>query len=239
MGSDESVDEAVSFGGKVVIHGTVRGDAVSFGNDVDIGSTGVVRGDAVAFGGEVHVDQGGVVLGDKVALGGSTTSSLSSGSFNPTNLGGTSDLVRRTVMVLCLAGAGVLLVGLFPIRVQNIASMIQRNPIRHTVTGFLLVLAAIFASVILTITIVGIPIVIGLLVLLGIAWLLGFVALCQSGARLLPLPGVAQGRVGSFLVGTLLVAVLLMVPVLGKVALVFSIFPSVGATVASRFGQDH
>jgi hypothetical protein len=89
-GIETDVDDKVAFGhdihvtdgdvipGNVVcvlgsarIEGTVRGDVVVIGGNVEVGPTGLVRGEAIAIGGgAVRVAGGGIVEGEAVAVGG-------------------------------------------------------------------------------------------------------------------------------------------------------------------------
>ncbi len=57
--------------GSARIHGTVRGDVVALGGDVEVGPTGLVRGEALAIGGgDIRILGGGVVEGQAVTVGG-------------------------------------------------------------------------------------------------------------------------------------------------------------------------
>ncbi|MDY7227318.1 hypothetical protein [Hyalangium rubrum] len=64
----ESVDNAVVFGGNLLVKGHVEEDAVAFGGNLDI--YGVVEGDAHAFGGNVILHEGAAIQGDVSAIGG-------------------------------------------------------------------------------------------------------------------------------------------------------------------------
>jgi len=66
----KTVEDALSFGGDVIVYGTVEEDAVSFGGDTIVASSGEVKGDAVSIGGKIKVRRGGKVRGDAVCLGG-------------------------------------------------------------------------------------------------------------------------------------------------------------------------
>lgn len=236
----EVVDEAVSFGAQVRVDGTVLGDAVSFGEDVVIGSTGVVTGDAVSFGGEVIVEPGGVVDGDRVALATDEAPTSATGLAMLADKGSSwmHGMVRRTVLLLCLAGIGVLLLGLFPDKVHNTARGLERHPIRYGLAGLLLSGTGAAVAGLLAITIIGLPISAFVLLLLGLAWLLGFVALGQALGDLLPVPPTLRGKVGAFLIGVCLLGALSFVPYLGKLLIFFSFFPCVGAAVGTRFGAS-
>ncbi len=240
VGVDEVVEEAVSFGFPVRVDGTVHGDAVSFGEDVIVSSTGVVTGDAVSFGGRVHIEPGGQVSGDRVALASDEAPTSATGLAMLADKGGAwmHGMVRRTVFLLCLAGIGVLLLGLFPDKVTNTARGIERHPIRYGLAGLLLSGTGAAVAGLLAITIIGLPISAFVLLLLGLAWLLGFVALGQLLGDLLPVPASLRGKVGAFLIGVCLLGALSFVPYLGKLLIFFSFFPCVGAAVGTRFGAS-
>jgi hypothetical protein len=234
------VEEAVSFGGPVTVSGTVIGDAVSFGGDVVVTEEGHVQGDAVSFGGLVRVEPGGQVDGDKVALGAEDAPTASRGLAHLAAQGSAwmHHMVRRTVLLLCLAGIGVLVLGIFPEKVRNVARGIERHPIRYGLAGLLLTGTGLGVSGLLAITLVGIPLSGFVLLLLGLAWLLGFVALGQVVGDMLPVPASARGRAGAFLVGVCLLGALSFVPYLGKLLIVASLFPCVGAAIGTRFGAS-
>ncbi len=236
----EVVDEAVSFGAPVRVDGLVRGDAVSFGEDVIVGSTGHVTGDAVSFGGRVRIEPGGQVDGDRVALASEDTPTSATGLAVLAEKGGAwmHHMVRRTVLLLCLAGIGVLLLGLFPDKVHNTARGLERHPILYGLTGLLLSGTGFAVAGLLAITLVGLPISLFVLLLLGLAWLLGFVALGQAVGDFLPVPPRLRGKVGAFLIGVVLLGAISFVPYLGKALIIFSFFPCVGAAVGTRFGAS-
>ncbi|MEQ1501723.1 MAG: hypothetical protein ABMB14_05805 [Myxococcota bacterium] len=245
----EEVDEVVSFGNDVDVAGRVLGDAISFGGNVRIQSTGEVEGDAVSFGGRVEVADGGKLLGDRVAMG--MPASLAApipATESPWagNLHLATDaramlqsLYRRLVWMLSVAGAGVMVVGLFPSRVSRVALDLETRPVRAAVvgtlaTGFLTVFAALFAVVTLGL---GSPISLVLLAVLGIAWLLGFVGLCQAVGDRLPVQERPHGRWIAFLIGVCLITFLGSLPWVGWVVVGGASMVGIGAALSTRFGR--
>ncbi len=68
---DVVVGNVVCILGSARIDGTVRGDVVVIGGNIEVGSAGLVRGEAIAIGGgSVEVGPGGIVEGEAVAVGG-------------------------------------------------------------------------------------------------------------------------------------------------------------------------
>jgi hypothetical protein len=247
----ETVDEVVSFGEDVEVAGHVTGDAVSFGGNVIVRSTGRIDGDAVAFGGAVSLEPGGVVAGDHVAMGmPSVMPTFGAPDDAPPAAAAMSPaaeaksivgaVYRRLVLLLFLAGAGVLVVGLFPRRIGRIASDLEAHPVRAAAvgalaTGFLSVFGVLF--LVLTLGL-GLPITLLLFAVLGLSWLLGFVALCQAVGDRLPVESRPYGRWLAFLVGVVLLTFLGSLPWVGWLVVAGASVLGVGAAISSRFGAQ-
>jgi len=247
----DRVDEVVAFGGEVRVDGQVDGDAVSFGGDVRVGASGQVHGDAVSFGGQVTVSPGGKIGGERVGMAvpasGLTPPTVQSGHAAATgNLIGmantelVNELFRRLVMLLSVAGAGVLVIGLFPDRVTRVAHDLRDGPVRAAVVGaavsvFVLLFSILFVALTLGL---GTPLSALLVGGLGLAWLLGFVALCQVVGDRLPLERQPHGRWLAFLVGVVLVSFVGALPWIGWLIVGFASILAVGASVSSRMGAD-
>ena len=255
------VDEVVSFGDDVHVAGHVLGDAISFGGDVRIGETGRVDGDAVSFGGVVDVETGGRVTGNRVAMDmplgmppvapeGARPESNAVGHLALATDGNEilRSLYRRLVWTLSVAGAGVLVVGLFPSRVTRVAQDLEARPVRAAIVGTLASLfLAVFSVLFVVVTLgLGFPVSMLLMGVLGVAWLLGFVGLCQAvGDRL---PGLdrrsgfsastanSSGRWVALLVGVLLLTFLSSLPWIGWMVIALASTLGIGAALSTRFG---
>lgn len=253
----ERVDEVVAFGDDVNVAGHVLGDAVSFGGNVVIARTGQVDGDAVSFGGRVEVQDGGMLAGDRVAMGmppftgPGTPMALPVSPVAPDDrsMGSLSlatdarellrTLYRRAVWLLSIAGAGVLVVGLFPNRVGRVAQDLEQRPVRAAVvgslaTGFVTLFSLLFALVTLGL---GLPVSLLLMGLLGLAWLLGFVGLCQAVGDRLPFEERPHGRWLAFLVGVFLLTFFGSLPWVGWFVVGAASVVGTGAALSTRFGR--
>ena len=243
----ETVDEVVAFGDDVHVKGVVRGDATSFGGSVIVFPTGAIHGDAVAFGGEIRVEDGGTLEGGRVSLGVpgvavSEVTSPAAGSVGATIAndaqGLLSSIYRRLVLLLSFAGAGVLVVGLFPTRVTRIADTLEERPFRSMfvgvmATGFLMLFSLIFGIVTFGL---GLPVSFVVVAALGLAWLMGFVGLCQAVGDRLPFEQKPHGRWLAFLVGTILLTCVGSLPLVGWLVVLAASAIGVGAALSSRFG---
>lgn len=228
----QEVEELVAFGDDVLVHGTVRGNATSFGGNVQIGSTGVVLGDAVSFGGRVHVAPGGEVHGDRVGL-----ASMDGFEEVEEGDGWVTWLYHRTLLALTLLGAGVLVVGLFPDRVGTISRQVARTPVSSGFVGAAFAsLTVVFSVLFMLLTLgLGTPVSAVGIALLGAAWLVGFVAVCQVVGDRLPMAA-PNGRWVALVAGALLFAFGGSLG-LGGTLLAFMVsMLGIGAAVSSRFG---
>lgn len=247
----EEVEEVVAFGDSVEIAGVVLGDATSFGGDIVITESGRVGGDAVSFGGRVRVADGGSVSGDRVALGMPGVTKLHSDGEQVDSkhavgsVGAMVDqdsifdtLYRRLILLLSFAGAGVLVVGLFPDRVGKIATNLETHPVRSVVvgtfaTGFLALFSLLFAVITLGL---GLPVSMVVWAFLGLAWLMGFVGLCQAIGDRLPFEQKPHGRWLAFLIGTVLLTCISSLPLVGWLVMGGASLVGIGAALSTRFG---
>jgi hypothetical protein len=245
----QQVDEVVSFGNDVEVAGHVLGNAVSFGGDVAVTPTGKVDGDVVSFGGELKVADGAQIGGNRVAMDlpvSLPVTPLEAGDATAGSLHLATDarallntLYRRMVFLLSIAGAGVLVVGLFPTRVSRVAQDIETRPIRAAVvgtlaTGFLALFAGLFTVVTLGL---GLPVSVLLVGLLGLAWLLGFVGLCQAVGDRLPLQDRPHGRWIAFVIGVVLITFLGSLPWVGWMVVGGVSMLGIGSALTTRFGR--
>jgi hypothetical protein len=234
VAEDQEVDDVVAFGDDVVVRGIVLGDATSFGGDVTIASTGVVHGDAVSFGGRVRVEPGGSVHGDRVGL---DAVEATFDSTDADDVGWLGWLYHRTLLLLTLLGAGVLVVGLFPRQVTVVADRVAHAPVGQSVLGaaFTTILTVSCVLFVLLTLGLGAPVSAVGLAVLGAAWLLGFVAVCQVIGDRLPLED-PHGRWAALLAGALLFTFSSSMG-LGGTLLAFMVsMLGIGATVSARFG---
>jgi len=239
VGPAQEVEDVVGFGSDVRIDGVVRGNATSFGGNVIVTGSGVVYGDALSFGGRVEVQDGGRIRGDRIALEDPTGATLTA-DLEPESTVGSflSSLYRRIVLLLSFAGAGVLVIGLFPGRVDRIAQDLESRPfwsamLGTTATVLLTVFAVLFALLTLGL---GPPVSALLMAWLGAAWLFGFVGLCQTIGDRLPFANKPHGRWLTFLVGTGLLSCLGSLPWVGWLVVFVASMLGVGASITSRFG---
>lgn len=222
--ADEIVrGDVVALGGDVRVEGEVTGNVVVVGGDLDAGPEALVGGQALALGGRVDAATGSNIEGGVVSL-----SMLPSQWFRDRERGRLARVGRILGQLLRL---GVFLVGaavlcaVFPRRIRRASAMMGNSFLRCFGLGVLTLTGGLFAvavaSVLLAITLVGIPLALLLacgtsLLLLG-AWVVGAALvgarLLDAGGRREPPPFVAAAT--GLIV---LLAPQLMVEILGGAA---------------------
>lgn len=246
---DMVVDQVEAFSGDIEVLGVVRHDAKTFSGDVIIREGGKVLGDAKTLSGDIVVDPGGLLegvadtfSGDLVVRPGGMLSGApmvhsveeahdGSGWGIASFFGG---LFQRLVFLLAFAGAGVLVVALFPDRVRNVAVALEQRPARAGLLGLAWTAGIVVASILFFWTVLG-PLV-GMAVL-GVAWMLGFVGLCQMLGDRLPFSYKPHGRWLAFLVGSVLMSFLGALPWIGLLTVLAASVFGIGAVFVSRFGS--
>lgn len=277
--------DIAALAGSVSVAGTVSGDVAALGGGVEV--SGRIHGDVAAMGGDVALGPQAEVNGSVALLGGKLRKAESArlnGSVAQLDLGMGRDLLRLATKVSrkaaspdpetkrnwtrAKAAAGlafmaglVLLVGLCgafaPRQVENVAAAVEADFWHSAGVGLLLIIAAGPALLLLTVSVVGIPLI--PVALLGVmaAKLLAVAAFslvlarrfAQSTAR--PSPTVLAGVLGGFLLlisPNLLGKVVSLLGLPGGVGgvlllanlilLSFAVMVGVGAVWTTKFGTN-
>jgi hypothetical protein len=161
----EVVGDAVVIGGSLHVRGTVTGDAVVLGGSLTTYEGSDIRGDVVVLGGRV-IDRGGTVGGEtttrRTVAPTTRTRTEARGPSAFTRVGrGIAGIFSTLALGLVLAGAGALLVFYGRRPLENVSDTIRQSAIRSGVTGlavgFLVLPGFVFLVLALTISIIGIP----------------------------------------------------------------------------------
>ena len=250
LGAGERADDVLVFLGSAKIDGTVEGDLlVSFGSLI-LGRTSAIEQDVVVLGGSAEVMPGAVVEGDFVVLGGALDApeSFSPGGELVILGGGFGGGEGLQVFpaVLAWLGKGLLwgrpLVpellwtwifiavfallylatnAIFERPVRDVASALASKPIICFLVGVLVVLLMGPVSLLLAISVVGLPAVPLLWFAVFFTVILGKVGITRwIGGRVRPeqFPGDPAEAARSVAIGFAVISVAYMVPVLGFAA---------------------
>ncbi|MCY1032371.1 hypothetical protein OV207_12945 [Corallococcus sp. BB11-1] len=249
-------DDAVAFGGNLEIHGHVEGDAHAFGGNVILGPDANVEGDVSAFGGQVQKADGATVAGSLESFGGAGLGRMVAGeikrgmteSRNPGAAVEDSDsddddrdgrgggLASFILQFALLFGLGFLGQMFFPARMKELGEEIRARPGKNAFVGVVGMLALIPLTIVLCITLIGIPVAFALLVASMLGTALGYAAIASELGTRLP---VMRGRKTQAVVLALGLGLLLIIshiPVLGVLLNLLLIPLAFGAVIRTRFG---
>ncbi len=217
---DETVDTALIFDGPALVEGTVRESLVVFNGDAEI--VGTVEKDVIVFNGDLVVRSGAEVGGDLVTQ---STPQVEEGA---TVRGDRSNVVTRfDVDMVGFAGrsvwwigysASVLFLGLlllaFAPQLFPAVRDVARERLGSSIGwGFGLFFLLPIGSVLLFVTVVGIPLGIFLLLALAFIYTVGYVvATLAVGSMIMQS---SSSRYVVFLVGWLALRVLALIPFVG------------------------
>jgi uncharacterized membrane protein YtjA (UPF0391 family) len=244
-----------AFGGDVELRGPVHGDVAVLGGDLELRSdvsgniqlaggdaliAGTVHGDVITQGGEVTIQPPGVVKGavrksndGKAAL--SVLRNVSPWLAN-LELEHAPALIFGGFRLVLWLGAcllGLLVLWFDGLRFTTFVDALAAQPARALGWGGLSAAACGAASVLLMVTILGIPLAMLLSIAFGSALYVGLAIAAAAAGSMLRLRWLA-GRPGLQLcAGGLLLAVASLVPWLGSLVMLLAALAGVGAVIVS------
>lgn len=250
--ANSTVDSAVAYGGPVIIepNAVVEGDAVAFGGNVELGANAVVEGDAVSFGGTVIKGPNAVVRGETVSMGGSGLGSaisravvkqerLKERDTDETSEGWSlgRNLAKFLLQFALFFGLGFLLMMFAPERMKAIEATIRAEPAKNGLTGLIGLFAAVPATLLLVVTLVGIPVAMLMWLALALIIPVGLAAVANLLGAALPTGPLRRTQATVLAVGLLVLMLVKSIPVLGGLLLAVAVAVSLGAIIRTRFGQ--
>lgn len=220
---------------------TVR-EAVAVGGDVSAGPGAIVEHDAVSVGGRLRIDPNAEVGGQQTAVGfpeitgiSGLASALPFGRLGSGPWFGVATTIVKFVVYFLI---GLLVVTLFPRRVDGVSGAMTTHPFKSVLVGLLGIFVAAIASVLLVATLIGAPLVAVVVVGVLAAGVLGFVSLSFHVGRLLPIRTERRLVALQLAAGTAIVVVATQVPFLGWLVWVAAALLTFGAVLRSRFGGE-
>jgi hypothetical protein len=221
--------------------GSSARQVVAIAGDVHVGPGASVEQDAVAIGGRVLIDPAGDVGGQKVTVGvpalGDLVKTLGLRGHEEAGSGGGWALAKWVAKFGVTLLLGFLLLTLFPRRVDAVAAALQANPGKSLLAGLLGLLAQPLLTLLLAVTLVGIPLIAVQVLGVLVAYLLGITAAAVLLGRALPVAlhrgtGILQLAIG---LGLLLLG--FAIPFLGWLLWATLVMATFGAVLRTRFGQ--
>ena len=207
IGPDEVVaNDAVVVGADLTIHGTVNGDAVCIGGNLNVGSQAIIYGDLVNVGGKSTVDPSATIYGDRVNLGGFPFDFLKvlkgagdekakgGPPFGFPKFGGPMGFIAKLLRLAldCVKLLLILLLALImtvfmPRQFNNIEEYLSNEFPRCTLLGIACMIGFPIILILFVITLIGILAIPFLLLALVVSSLMGYIVFSRIlGRRLLP-----------------------------------------------------
>ena len=240
--------DVTSLGGDITVQGHVGGDVVSYAGRVTVRPSARVDGSVLAAGGQLQGATNAQVAGEAFGESGNGKALASvvilfmPTSSKSTPVSSISNIFFGLLVTVFLVAFSLLWAALWPRRMAATTATLRELPQRSFVLGLLstLVLAAAMLplTALLTMTIIGLPVVAVLLLLLQLPYIYGFAVLVQViGADRVPAINLS-GRTALIALGmAALVGVVTATLPLAGVALFYLLAsPGVGAAVLSRGG---
>jgi cytoskeletal protein CcmA (bactofilin family) len=246
-------EDAVVFSGNLDIYGHVDGDAHAFGGNVILHPGALVEGDVSSIGGTVTRHEGSQVEGSIESFGGGQVGALVAREVKntlkeqtvvepeaqaaPKKHGGGGGIAGFILRFAALFGLGFLGQLFFPARMKELSAEIKSQPLQSGLTGLLGLLAMIPISVVLAITLIGIPVAVVMWLLVPVVASLGLAVLAGEIGLRVP---VLRGRKTQAVVLALGLFILLTVgaiPGIGPVVMTLATLVAFGAAIRTRLGN--
>jgi len=239
-------ESAIAFGGAIIIEGEVGDDVVGFGSKIVLKSTSRVKGDVVSFGGELQKEPGTIIEGDTARFDLSTFGDVK--NFMKDGLGGALGislipllLIIKLISLFFWFIFAIVMVAIFPRQISLASSQLHKKfwPIFGTgLLGIVIFIGLVIFSAILSLLLIGIPILISLVIVGFVIKIFGRVVLFYFFGEIL---SKAFGWKNTsplviIIIGFILVSLVGFIPILGSL---FSFVLSIigwGVTIRTKFG---
>lgn len=220
IASEETVDTALIFDGPALVEGTVRESLVVFNGDAEI--VGTVEQDVIVFNGDVVVRSGAEVGGDLVTqqtpqieegatIRGEQTSVVTRFDVDMVGFAGRSVWwIGYSISALIL---GLLLLAFAPQLFPAVRDIVRERLGSSIGWGFGLFFLLPIGSVILLVTVVGIPLGLFLLLALALIYTVGYVVATLAVGSMIMRS--SSSRFVVYLVGWVVLRALALIPFVG------------------------
>lgn len=248
--------DLVAFFNEVRVDGVLNGDAVAIAGNITV--NGQINGDVVVVGGRVNFGENGVVQGDVTSVGNGIVGDKAriSGTINDVNFGMSLRSLpfvpqwwykgitfRNPVWHLFLMAGwfaiALITLSFFPNASKGVRQVMEQQPLRSTLVGLLAWFLLIPATLMLLITIVGIPLIPLLYLGFLAAKVLGYTSLALLlGDKVSQTTKSKSSSLAQLAIGVLILGLVGYVPVLNSFVSLFVSLISIGAVVDSKFGSN-
>jgi hypothetical protein len=147
------------------------------------------------------------------------------------------NLAKFLLQFALFFGLGFLLMMFAPERMKAIEATIRAEPAKNGLTGLIGLFAAVPATLLLVVTLVGIPVAMLMWLALALIIPVGLAAVANLLGAALPTGPLRRTQATVLAVGLLVLMLVKSIPVLGGLLLAVAVAVSLGAIIRTRFGQ--
>lgn len=243
MEPGSTADQVTAIGGSVELGPgvSVEREVVAVLGDVHVGPSAHVGGDTVSIGGKVIIDEGAEVEGQQVSIDipgiGSLLSSLGAARPRAPRHPGMRLLTVLAEFAVFFV-LGLLILMTVPRRLDTVATALGNAPLMTVLAGLIGTIAMPVLTLLLIVTVIGIPLVVVQVVGVVVAGVLGFSALAMFVGRATAARVSRGGQVLKLAIGTALMVAVGKIPVLGTLVWITAWLFVFGAVIRTRFGQS-
>jgi len=248
MADEVLLRDAVAILGSVTVDGKVMGDVVAVMGNVTV--NGEVMGDVTAIGGRITRSDSARIYGKITQVGvgegiGDIIKNVTrygihwrpgvNRGITVFNMG--FPYVFKIMNFLGLIALGSLAIILFPNSIKSCADVVDKEPGRRFVIGFLAVLLMPMALVLMAITIIGIPLIPLAILLVATAGFYGYLGISIFlGRKLNEQLHIRPGIFAEYILGAVLLWLVQLVPFVGAISGLLVLMMALGITADTRFG---
>ncbi|HHT28138.1 MAG TPA: hypothetical protein GXZ82_12945 [Firmicutes bacterium] len=249
---DEHVGSIYVFGGNVDVAGVLRGRVVAVGGTLKI--SGNIEGDIIALGGRVTLIDGASIVGNVLAAGGGVHRDANvslRGELNSINLSqglhvpqfywlpyNVKSFPIYSLYLLGLYIMAVIISLVFKEQAATIETALAAYPTRSLFFGLLALLLLVPVTVLLALSVVGMPLAYLIWLCFLIAKLMGYVVVADAtGKYIFGHLGKRTPQLLHLALGIIVLGALRAIPYIGFVFGWLVLMVGVGSVVISRFGS--
>jgi hypothetical protein len=236
--ANQTVENASAFGGNVTVlpNARVLDTAIAFGGDIILKAGARVDGDAYSFGGKIVQEPGAIIGGEKATF--SDRHGMMYGSYGRQSFFAQYffSAMFRICAAVVAAILGLIVLQTSPQFLTDLAIKLRQDPGLTALWGIGGIVAIIFGTVFLAITLIGIPLIPLLSLSAVVTSLFGSLGVALFVGESLD-KNAKQPTSQQFLIGLVILTVLALIPFVGGLVVFLINLFGLGVILLWKFGR--
>jgi hypothetical protein len=234
VSENQTVNEVVVVGGDATVSGNVENNVIVVNGDAIIKSTAHIKGMVLVIGGTITQAPGAIIEDDIIGI------SLDNSTQNSLLIGGgllVSVWLLQFLVSLLLIVLPMLLVFLLKQRMHPFVQLVRDTSGRAIGVGFFSSLLAIAISLLLIITVIGIPVILLIILMIVLSVILGLTALSHLLSEKIQLIMPHKQDWLTTGIGSTIIVSLMNIPIIGIFLMLGVMWLSLGVVTIWAFGK--